>query len=300
MNYRVLSIQSHVVFGYVGNKAAVFPLQALGFEVDPINSVQFSNHTGYKFCNGQVLNSSDLDVLVDNLQKNNLDNNYTHLLTGYINSTSFLRRIAQLCRDLKQKNPNLIYVCDPVMGDNGKMYVNKDILPIFRNEIISIADIITPNQFELEILTGTKIESINDAWNAINTLHETGCKTIVVSSTDLGNDQKLISLASSINNNRNTRYLIEIPKFQSTFTGTGDVFAALFLAWFTKTNGNVRQTLEQTVATLQAILKQTLSCYANGETNATDSPANIELKLIQSLDDIRNPVVSIPAQIIQE
>jgi pyridoxine kinase len=78
---RVLSIQSHTVQGYVGNKSAVFPLQLLGFDVDPINSVQFSNHTGYPTFRGQVLNGSQLWDLIEGLAENDLLH-YTHLLTG--------------------------------------------------------------------------------------------------------------------------------------------------------------------------------------------------------------------------
>ena len=118
---RVLSIQSHVVHGHVGNKSAVFPLQLLGFEVDPINSVQFSNHTGYsKGFRGQVLQGDQLWELVEGLDANELLS-YTHLLTGYIGSKSFLETVLRVLRRLREVNPDLIYVCDPVLGDNGKL-----------------------------------------------------------------------------------------------------------------------------------------------------------------------------------
>ena len=118
---RVLSIQSHVVHGHVGNKSAVFPLQLLGFEVDPINSVQFSNHTGYSNgFRGQVLQGDQLWELVEGLDANELLS-YTHLLTGYIGSKSFLETVLRVLRRLREVNPDLIYVCDPVLGDNGKL-----------------------------------------------------------------------------------------------------------------------------------------------------------------------------------
>jgi pyridoxine kinase len=107
-NPKVLSIQSHVVSGYVGNKSATFPLQLLGFEVDAINSVQFCNHTGYKKVAGQILSEKDLDDLAGGLQQNGLDF-YSHLLTGYIGAESFLRRVCSLVKHLKSVNPNLIY-----------------------------------------------------------------------------------------------------------------------------------------------------------------------------------------------
>lgn len=105
---RVLSIQSHVVSGYVGNKSATFPLQVLGFEVDTINSVQFSNHTGYGYWKGQVLKEEDLDELYDGLERNGL-NYYTHLLTGYARSASFLTGIAKHIKKLKEINPHIVY-----------------------------------------------------------------------------------------------------------------------------------------------------------------------------------------------
>ena len=105
---RVLSIQSHVVHGYVGSKCAVLPLNRLGLEVDAINSVQFSNHTGYPQFNGQVLDGADLTELVEGLEANGLLE-YTHLLTGYIGSLSLLETIASVVRRLRQINPNLIY-----------------------------------------------------------------------------------------------------------------------------------------------------------------------------------------------
>ncbi|KAH7423894.1 hypothetical protein KP509_12G079400 [Ceratopteris richardii] len=124
---RVLSIQSHTVQGYVGNKAAVFPLQLLGFDVDPINSVQFSNHTGYPVCRGQVLNGDELWSLIEGLEANGLLY-YTHLLT----------------------------VCDPVMGDEGTFYIPQNLVPVYAEKVLQLASIVTPNQFEAEKLTGCR------------------------------------------------------------------------------------------------------------------------------------------------
>lgn len=89
-----------------------------------------------------------------------------------------------------------IAVCDPVMGDNGTMYVPEELLPVYQRHIAPLADIITPNQYEVELLTGHKIHTVDQAWNAIDQLHEMGCKTVVVSSSELGNDEYLFGLAS--------------------------------------------------------------------------------------------------------
>lgn len=130
---RALTIQSHVVSGYVGNKCAVFPLQLHGFDVDPILSVQFSNHTGYGSWKGEVMTGDQLWSLVEGLETNGLLEGYTHLLTGYIGSASMLRTVARLVRKLRAHNPNLVYVCDPVLGDNGKMYVPAELATIYRD-----------------------------------------------------------------------------------------------------------------------------------------------------------------------
>merc|ERR1712223_449247 len=157
---RILSIQSHVVSGYVGNKSATFPLQLLGFEVDAINSVQFSNHTGYsKGVRGQVLNDQQLAELIEGLKQNNLDN-YSHIINGYIGSDGFLKQLKSTVEHLKKKNPNLIYVCDPVMGDTEPgWYVPQSLLPIYRDEILPLADVCVPNQSEAQLLTGKKISN---------------------------------------------------------------------------------------------------------------------------------------------
>ncbi|KAB0797291.1 hypothetical protein PPYR_08285 [Photinus pyralis] len=279
---RVLSIQSHVVSGYVGNKSATLPLQLLGFDVDVINSVQFSNHTGYKVTKGPILSDTDLDELIQGLAINGLDT-YSHLLTGYIGSPQVLNRIASLVSDLKSKNPHLIYVCDPVMGDNGKLYVRSELLPIYK-ELVTIADIITPNQFEVELLTDKKVSTIEDAWDAIDILHQRGCKTVVISSTEFGNDDYLVAMASSHADGHRRALTINIPKLPTSFTGTGDLFAALILAWMHKTN-NLKSALENSINTLQAVLKKTWD-YAKA---VGDSRHNMELKLVQSKNLIENP-----------
>ncbi|KAH0556543.1 pyridoxal kinase, partial [Cotesia glomerata] len=249
---RVLSIQSHVVFGYVGNKSATFPLQLLGFEVDAINSVQLSNHTGYKVTKGDILNDHNLSQLIDGLVANDL-HHYTHLLTGYVGSASFLKQIAQVIPILKKKNPNLIYLCDPVLGDDGKLYVPKELIEIYKKEIVPLADIITPNQFELELLTDKKITTISDVQNAMKYLYGQGPKTVVVSSIDINNE--LTAIAGDSKDGKMIK--LDIPKIPLSYVGSGDLFAALFLAHSTLQN-NLKEALEKTINTLHAVLLNTM------------------------------------------
>lgn len=297
-NWKVLSIQSHVVSGYVGNKSATFPLQVLGFEVDTINSVQFSNHTGYKVFKGQILDEKDIVELVDALIENDLHKSYTHLLTGYVRSPSFLHAIAKIVKQLKEANPGLVYVCDPVMGDNGKLYVPESLLEIYKKTIVPLADILTPNQFETELLAGKPVKTLDDAWTTIQSFHDVGCRTVVLSSAQFSSDsQQLTAVASTITGGKRTTATIDIPLLNETFTGTGDLFSALFLAWMAKTN-NLYTTLENTVATLQSVLKRTLEMAQKEAEHGTKfTRAQLELRLIQSKGDIENPDVKLKAKV---
>lgn len=295
---RVLSIQSHVVHGYVGNKSAVFPLQVLGFEVDNINSVQFSNHTGYTGgFKGQVLNENQLAEVFSGLVANNLHPLYTHLLTGYVGNPAFLREIANILKTLRSVNPALVYVCDPVMGDDGVMYVPKELLPIYRDEIVPLADIVTPNQYEVELLTGKSIKSEQDAWDAIAWFHDKGVKTVAISSSELGGSDSLLAIVSHKHGSSTQRCRMIIPKQGNgiRFTGTGDLFASLFLAHSTLTKFDIYATLEHTIASLQAVIAKTLT-FVPEEVKSGKVPvtsAQRELKIVQSKREIEQPVVSL-------
>ncbi|XP_073981187.1 pyridoxal kinase [Rhodnius prolixus] len=295
---RVLSIQSHVVRGYVGNKSATFPLQVLGFEVDAINSVQLSNHTGYKSAKGQILDEKDLGVVVDALIENKLLK-YTHVLTGYVGSPSFLKKVGEVINNVRNDNPDVLYVCDPVLGDNGKLYVPESLIPIYRDVIIPLADVVTPNQFELELLCGKSINTIDEAWKAMSTFHDKGCKTIILSSSNFGGADELLALASTLKDGVQTKACIKIPKLDALFTGTGDLFSALFLAWSYKTNCDIQVTLDNIVASMQAVLKRTLSSALEQSGRQKPNVEQLELKLIQSKEDIEHPKVVIHSEIVE-
>jgi len=299
---RVLSIQSHVVSGYVGNKSATFPLQLLDFEVDAINSVQFSNHTGYaKGVRGQVLDDSQLQELVDGLEANQI-HSYSHIINGYIGSKSFLLKLAEVIKRLKATNPSLVYVCDPVMGDTGPgMYVPKELLPVYQENILPLADICLPNQFEAELLTGRQIKSEADAFAVMNLLHDKGVGTVILSSTELGSEDHLVGLASRAQGEDKAVVKVLIPKFPAAFVGTGDLFTALSTAWLARSDGDLKLALEKTIDTMQAVLNRTLSHANEGAMKKgleKPTPAMMELKLIQSREDILNPVSVTKAKLL--
>ncbi|KAL9425004.1 hypothetical protein AB3S75_032016 [Citrus x aurantiifolia] len=290
---RVLSIQSHTVQGYVGNKSAVFPLQLLGYDVDPIHSVQFSNHTGYPTFKGQVLNGQQLCDLIEGLEANNLLY-YTHLLTGYIGSVSFLNTILQVVEKLRSINPNLMYVCDPVMGDEGKLYVPSELVSVYREKVVPVASMLTPNQFEAEQLTGFRIGSEADGREACKILHAAGPAKVVITSINIDGNLFLIGSHQKEKGQSPEQFKIVIPKIPAYFTGTGDLMTALLLGWSNKYRDNLDIAAELAVSSLQALLQRTVNDYVTAGFNPQSS--SLEIRLIQSQDDIRNPQVKFKSE----
>lgn len=307
---RVLSIQSHVVRGYVGNRAAMFPLQVLGFEVDAVNSVQFSNHTGYAHWKGQVLTSQELHVLYEGLKANSV-NKYDYVLTGYTRDKSFLAMVVDIVQELKQQNARLVYVCDPVMGDKwngeGSMYVPQDLLPVYREKVVPMADIITPNQFEAELLSGRKIHSQEEAFEVMDVLHGMGPDTVVITSSDLPSPQGrdyLMALGSQRMRKPDgsavtQRIRLEMRKVDAVFVGTGDLFAAMLLAWTHKHPDNLKVACEKTVSAMQHVLQRTIRCAkAQAGEGQKPSPAQLELRMVQSRKDIEDPEIVVQATVL--
>eukprot|EP01083_Nonionella_stella_P158164 514457_1 len=292
---RVLSIQSHVVYGYVGNKAAVFPLQLLGFDVDVVNSVHFSCHTGYpKKWEGDVLGGNQLESILDGLQRNELLDDTGHLLTGYIGSETFLRSVLKVLRTLKEQNKDKVrFVCDPVFGDNGKLYVPEELVGIYRDEVIPLANVCTPNQFEIELLTGITVKNIEDGKNACKVLHDLGPELVVITSLQTEEDPDHMSmLASQRTHNhegdgtttQDDYWCVESPVLEGSYTGTGDLFAALFLAWTAKEPDNLSLVMERVVSTMYSVIEKTMHA-------SKGTVKSKELQLIRSKAIIEDPPI---------
>ncbi|EEY66769.1 pyridoxal kinase, putative [Phytophthora infestans T30-4] len=289
---RVLSIQSHVVQGYVGNKSAVFPLQLLGMDVDPINSVQFSNHTGYAKFTGRRLTGDELHELLDGIETNDLlQDAHTHLLTGYIGSISLLDAIVRVYERIRaaQTHPErLVYVCDPVMGDLGKLYVPLELVDLYRSKVLPICDVLTPNQYECELLAEMELRTVKDAMHACKKLHTLGPKVVVISSFQEASEgetpKELVVIGSKVvagDLRRCEQYEVRFPWIDSYYTGTGDLFAALLLAWLYRFPNDFKRALENVISTIQDVLRITLKLGGK----------DCDLKLIQSRHVIANPTV---------
>lgn len=193
----------------------------------------------------------------------------------------------------------LILVCDPVMGDAGKMYVPESLLPIYRDEIIPLADIATPNQFEVELLTGKKMLNEDDAWKGMEWFHERGVRMVALSSSEIGGSSVLLAyLSSKKADGTLERYKMTIPKQGAVhLTGTGDLFASLLLAHTTQMPNDLGRAFELTIAAIQSVIEATLNTMSDEMRNGhvEVSAQQRELKIIQSKKHIESPVVKLRA-----
>ncbi|CAI8017782.1 Pyridoxal kinase, partial [Geodia barretti] len=174
------------------------------------------NSAGYKEYRGQVLDSDNLDALITGLRSNSLLK-YTHILTGYCGEKSFLEKILDVVTELKRASPNCLFLCDPVLGDDGKMYVPSELIDVYRERIVPSADILTPNQFELELLSGAKVTSEEEALKAIDCLLSRGSKCVIVTSIELPSSTDTLVLLGKSEKGEVAR--IEIPKLEGPFRG---------------------------------------------------------------------------------
>ncbi|KZV72189.1 Ribokinase-like protein [Peniophora sp. CONT] len=250
---RVLSIQSHVAYGYVGGKAAVFPLQLLGYDVDVVNTVNFSNHAGYHRAGGTKATATELANMFTIME----DNGFlkpSRLLTGYIPGAEGLSSVADLSEKLCKRNPNLLYLLDPVIGDAGRLYVAADVIPVYRS-MLPRASIITPNWFEAEVLTDVKIEDTASLHKVLDILHHKyQVPHVVISSiplrpwlrgvlpandhpipTEEDVDEQLLCLTSSRVPGQDIESSVHsacVPLIPGYFSGVGDLFSALILGHY--------------------------------------------------------------------
>src|SRR5947209_8133204 len=179
----ILSIQSHVAYGHVSNAAAIFPLQRIGVEVWPIHTVQFSNHIGYGAWTGRVFEARLITELVEGIAQRGALGQCDGVLSGYMGSAETGAAILDAVARVKAANPNARYCCDPVIGDVGRgIYVRPGIAAFMRAQAVPAADVITPNQFELDLLAERTTVTTADARAAIAAVHALGPKIILVTS----------------------------------------------------------------------------------------------------------------------
>ena len=281
----ILSIQSSVVYGHVGNSAAVFPLQRLGVEVWPINTVHFSNHTGYGSWRGAVLPTPVVEDLVLGLTERGVLPLCDGLLSGYMGDAALGRVILDLVQRVRTVNPSAVYCLDPVMGDVGRgFYVRPGISELMRNEALPLATVITPNQFELEFLAGHPVVDLESTIAAIQQLRDRGPSVVLVTSLSrTDSDPNTIEVMAV---DAQSACLIATPRLPISVNGAGDATAAIFFAHWLM-GDPVAVALEKTVNSIFAVLALT------AEKNAR------EIQLVAAQDQIANPPARFKAQKIR-
>lgn len=229
----VLSIQLHVSHGYVGGKSATFPLQTNGWDVDNVNTVNFSNHTGYGFVKGSAITETDLTNVLRGLR--DIQVWHDAVITGYIPNDRLILIIADNIKTLKRDNDRLLYLCDPVMGDQGHLYVDESCVQQYQRLLRDkIVDIVTPNQFEVELLCGFKVTDKASLQRAFSYLHdEFGVEYVVITSLTgdlrlVDTDDDVLYCACSTRSHPGIN-VFQVPVIRSHFTGVGDLFSALLL-----------------------------------------------------------------------
>ena len=273
----ILSIQSGVAYGHVGNSVACFALQRLGHEVWRVDTVQFSNHTGYEGWRGTVFDPDQVADVIAGIEDRGLFGRCDGMLSGYVGNGDLGDVIASANARLRVANPNAIYCCDPVMGDVDRgLYVGEQIPKVIRTTLVPTATIVTPNQFELELLTGQQIDSLDQALKAADGVREMGPRVVLLTSlrrSDAPPDTvEMLAVA------RDEAWLVSTPllRFQTAPNGSGDLVSALFLARHLET-GELSRSLSLTASSVFDVL------YATREAGGR------ELQLIQAQDILVRP-----------
>lgn len=218
----ILSIQSHVTYGYVGNKASTYPLQSMGYDVWPLNTVQFSSHTGYKNWQGDIFSREHIKKIIQGLIDLGAINNCKAILSGYMGSQDTCLEVLETVRKFKATNDKIIYLCDPVIG-NTHCFVKPEVAEFFKTSLN--ADIITPNQFEAEMLSGITIKNITSLKHAAEYFHSLNIAIVVITGINI-NNELYIFVSDRLN-----QHLIKTKEynFETPPNGTGDLFSAIFI-----------------------------------------------------------------------
>ncbi|HMT32919.1 MAG TPA: pyridoxal kinase PdxY, partial [Dermatophilaceae bacterium] len=251
---KILSIQSHVAFGHAGNSAAVFPLQRLGHDVYPVLTVTFSNHTGYGATRGPLVAPADVAEVVLGVQERGVFPSIDAVLSGYLGAEPMGAVVLDAVARVKEANPKAIYCCDPVMGDVGRgFFVREGIPEYLRDSVRPQADILTPNQFELDYLSGMTVRSEADLLEAVSRVRAGGPSTVLVTSV-LTDATPAGSIQMACVSDEGA-WIVTTPMLDMIVRGGGDATAAIFLAHFL-TDGP-RVALSRTAATMYAVLEAT-------------------------------------------
>jgi pyridoxine kinase len=268
----VLSVQSWVACGNVGNCAALFPLQRLGVETWSLNTVAFSNHTGYGKWRGDAVPTRIIASLFEGIAELGVLPRCDAVLSGYLGEPDVGPVLLDIVARVKSANPRAIYCCDPVMGDFGPGWYVRDGIPEwYRDRALAAADIATPNRFELEWLTGIRVATLAEAVAAAQALRRLGPRIALVTSLEPAPDRIAVLAAAP-----EGVWVVETPRLDIEATGCGDALAALFLGWLLKGKA-VPEALALTVAAIWGVIEATIAAGGG------------ELAIIAAQDELVRP-----------
>ena len=271
----ILSIQSSVAYGHVGNSAATFPLMRMGVEVWPVLTVHFSNHTGYEQWRGPLLRAEDVAEVIRGIDERGVLERCDAVLSGYQGGSDVGAVILDAVALVKSRNPQALYCCDPVLGDVGRgVYVRSGIPELMRDRVVPAAQIITPNQFELELLTGRGTATLPEVLAAADAARDLGPEIVLV--TSVVHEDAEPRTIDMVAVSGEGAWRVSTPLLPRTFTGAGDLTAATFLAQYLRTH-DVAEAMARTAAVVYGVLDVTV---ASGQS---------ELQLVAAQDEIAHP-----------
>lgn len=272
---KILSIQSAVAYGHVGNSAAVFPLQRIGVEVLPVYTVNFSNHTGYGAWRGPLISPADVADVITGVEERGVLSQIDVVLSGYQGGEGIADVILEAVAKVKAANPDAVYACDPVMGNaKSGCFVAPSIPVLLRDRVVPAADIITPNQFELGFLTETDPYDLASTLASADRAREMGPRTVLVTSVERpdrpGDTIEMLAVTDD------GAWIVQTPRIPMKANGSGDVTAALFTAHYRR-SGDAADALARTTSSVYDLLERT---HASGER---------ELQLVESQEAYAHP-----------
>jgi len=256
----LLSIQSHVAYGHVGNSAAVFALQRLGCEVWPVHTVQFSNHPGYGAWRGSVFDAALVGEVVRGIAERGVLGQCDGVLSGYLGAAEIGAAILDAVAVTRAANPKARYCCDPVIGDVGPgVYVRAGIAEFLRERALPVADVVTPNRFELDHLSGQGSDTLAAALAAAAILRARGPRAVLV--TSLHTNETPADCVDMLACDTGGRFLVRTPLLPVNVNGAGDAVAAMFFFHYLRA-GVLAEALSRTASAIFGVLKHTAEAGA--------------------------------------
>ncbi|MBO0753226.1 MAG: pyridoxal kinase PdxY [Bradyrhizobiaceae bacterium] len=251
----LISVQSHVAYGHVGNSAAVFALQRLGCEVWPVHTVQFSNHTGYGGWQGDVFAADRIAAVIDGIARLGVLNTCDGVLSGYLGAVETGDAILAAAARVKGENPSARWCCDPVIGNRSRGdFVRPGVADFLRERAVPAADVVTPNHFELDRLTGRDTGDLAAILAAVDALHARGPGAVLVTSVRSAATpaDSLDVIASAAGG----KYLVRTPLLATPAHGAGDLAAALFFFHYLR-SGDAAASLAAATSSVFGLLRRT-------------------------------------------